>query len=485
MANKMVSKHLVNLENNFATTQPVLKIASEIFHKLDQLEYNLGLLNEDESTACKNSWWPIISLIGTEPSVKNDFIRRYLGSSFLHHPNTYASQHKFTVLQYTPQTTEVTLPGMALDVDHTLPFYQISHKIEQQFSGEGHKINTHLELKTLNSDKLKGKLLIDTPALTTDRQAIQFLLMKHVLDIADLSFVFTDIFDSESIVIHELIDELVQRQDTHNLVYLIDHSGMNLNPERTHEIIHSWQQRLENLGLNTGHYVVLSTSDDSQGINHAIDQRLANVEYDRSYRVLHNLEQSIRDVETVLIPEVEIAIALWKERSNATIFIIMGFLISLMLFAEITMGGIILNSIVDPIIGPLILLILMVVLIPLHIIVSKVHGNFMIKQLYKRQKELHLTESLVGLFEKSLTLGRIILPRTDAFGNNKRTRKKLKSLLNETKELVQALNESFSRIIEPVLSPNITEKPIIPLPSFIPKQKAKKGFFFPSVHQNK
>ncbi len=490
MADKMVSKHLVNLEKHFANNQPVLKTAVNIFHQLDQLEYNLGLLSEDESTASKSSWWPIVSLIGGTSPVKNDFIEHYLGSS-LHHSSVYASHHKFTVLQYTPQTTTVTLPGMAIDVDHKLPFYQISNKIEQEAPGEGGKINAYLELKTLNSEKLKGKLFIDTPPLTAESSTVQSLLMKHVLEMSDLSFIFTDIFESEPTVISELVNKLLLLQDTHNLVYIIDHSDMSLDIARSNEIINSWQQRLANLGLNTGHYIVLSDSNDVHldGIR-AIDERLANVEYDRSYRVLHNLEQSIQDIEEVLMPEVETALIQWKERSNATTLIVMGFLASLMLFAEITMGGIIINSLLDPIVGPIILTILIAFLVPLHIAISKIHAKFIVKTLYKRQKKLNLIENLVGLFEKSLTFGRIILPRTEPFGQSRKNRKILKALISDTKELVQTLNESFSRVTESSLSLNIPESPIYenipevqmtPPPITTPKKKSKSGLFFPKT----
>ena len=480
MAEKMVSKYLVNLEKHFASTQPILKTAVTIFHQLDLLEHKLGLLSEDESTASKSSWWPIVSLIGGTSPIKNDFIEHYLESSH-HHSSAYASHHKFTVLQYTPQVTAVTLPGMAVDVDNKLPFYQISNKIEQALPGEGAKINAYLELKTLKSEKLKGKLFIDTPPFTAESGATQLLLTKHVLGVSDLSFVFTDVFESDPAIINTLVNELIKLQDTHHLVYIIDHSDMSLDIARSNEIMSSWQQRLANLGLNTGHYIVLSDSDDIHldGIK-AIDERLANIENDRSYRVLHDLEQSIHDIEDVLMPEVEKALIQWKERSNATTLIVMGFLVTLMLFAEITMGGIIINSLLDPILGPIILAVLMGFLIPLHITISKIHAKFIVKTLYKRQKELNLTENLVGLFEKSLTFGRIILPRTESFGNNRKNRKKLKALIDETKELVQTLNESFSRVTEPSLYSNIPESQVTP-PTPSPKRKLKSRLFPPKT----
>ncbi|MCK5872118.1 MAG: hypothetical protein KAG26_04775 [Methylococcales bacterium] len=484
MANKMISKHLVNLENYFADTQPILKKAGVIFHQLDEFEYTLGLLDESESTACKSSWWPVVSLIGGASQIKNDFIEHYLGSK-PNHSSAYAAHHKFTVLQYTPQSTEVTLPGVALDVDHKLPFYQISHKIEQNLKGEGGKINAHLELKTSNSDKLIGKLFIDTPPLTEDSGAVQKFLMKHVLEISDASFIFTDVFDAEPLVIQELLDELIIRQDTHNLIYVVDHSDMSLDIAQSNEIINSWQQRLANLGLNTGYYVVLSDSDDVRldGIK-AIDERLENVEYHRTYRVLRMLEKSIRDVEDVIMPEVSKVLMQWKERSNATTLIVMGFIVSLMLFAEITMGGIILNSILDPIIGPIFLAVLVLFFVPLHIVVSKIHAKFLLKSLYKRQKKLVLIENLAGLFEKSLSFTRILFSIKEPFGHNRKNRKKLKGLIEQTQELVQSLNESFSDLsLAPRVSaprqpePLISAPPVVTPPVVTPPARSKLGLF--------
>ena len=71
--------------------------------------------------------------------------------------------------------------------------------------------------------------------------------------------------------------------------------------------------------------------------------------------------------------EVETAIELWKERRNAIILIILGFIIMLVLFAEIA-GGV-LDLLFDPIVGPIIIVSLLSVLIPLHIMVSRFHAT--------------------------------------------------------------------------------------------------------------
>lgn len=445
MAEKTISKYLINLEKYFALNQPVLQQTCKVFHELDQLEYDLGLLDLQESTVCKNSWWPIVNLIGGSSASKADFINHYLETP-AHNHAMQTSQYKFTVLQHTSQPHSVTLPATALDVDHRLPFYQIGNQIEQRFKGKGDKINAYLELKTLNSDKLQNKLFIDTPVFNAEHHdEAHVFLTEYILDMSDLVFVFTDIFDAEVEIIEQLVQQLKKHQDSNKLIYIIDHSDIHIDTVKSDSIKHAWQKKLADLGLNTGQFIILSDTDEAH-LNGflAIDHRLNNVENDRSYRILHQLEESIRTLERIVFPEVKAAIELWKERSNMTTLIVMGFIVSIALFAEISMGGIIINTLFDPIIGPLVILILTAFLIPLHLLVSKIQAKFIINQLRKRQKNLNLTENLSALFEKSLSFWRILLPITSPVGDNKKTHKQLQELIEQNKELVQTLNDGFS-----------------------------------------
>ncbi len=433
MADKTVSKHLINLEKHFAASNPVLQKATKVFHELDQLEFDMGLLEADETTARKSSWWPIISTLGGHSPAKSDFINRYLGT------HSHSTGHKFTVHQYTPQATTATLPGTALDADHRLPFYQVSRDIEQVAKGEGGKINAYLELVTVNSEKLRGKLLVDTPILSSHTEGkVHALLSRHVIEMSDLVLVFTDLFDAEPELINDAIASIIEHQDSNKFVYVIDHSEISLEPRKINEITASWRRRLNELGINTGQFVVLTENNDTS----VIDRRIANIDNDRSYRVLSCLEKSIRNVDDLIMPEVGDALSLWKDRTNASTLIVLGFLITLILFAEISVG--ILDFFLDPIVGPIILLILIAILTPLHLIVSRIHAKLIINKLHDRQKQLNLPEDLAGLFEKSLTFWRSLLPVKEPVGKNKKTRAKLAYLLEQTKDLVQALNDQFS-----------------------------------------
>lgn len=444
MSEKAISKHLTNIEKQFSTNSPVLQQATKIFHELDQMEFELGLIDNEETTARKSSWWPIVSLISNNAVTKNNFLFQFL-SGGSQSEAFQSTNHKFTVLQHTPQATPATLPGSALDVDHRLPFYQISRKIEQCKTGEGNKINSYLELKTINSARLKGRLFIDTPDFNSVAgNQVNTLLTQHIIGMSDLVMIFTSVFDAEPSSLQALIADIQAHQDANKFVYLIDLTDIVLTPERAHSSISSWQRKLADLGLHTGQFIVLSNSS-ADGQNRAfteIEQRLANIENDRSYRVLDTLERSIRDIGDVIIPEVRSAIVTWKERCNFSTLIILGLIITLMLFGEISMG--IVDLLLDPIIGPISLVALILFLTPIHIMMSKSYAKSFIRQLDDRQQALLLTESLSGLFIKSLTFWRMILPINEPAGYSKKYRNRLKQLTERTKDLVQRLNDNFS-----------------------------------------
>ncbi|MFZ4502699.1 MAG: hypothetical protein ACOYM1_01990 [Methylovulum sp.] len=447
MAEKILSKYLLNLEKQFAGDNPVLLQVAKIFQELDQLEYDLGLINADETTASKDSWWPIVSLIGGSSTAKSKFINSYLGSEQLL-SGIQASSHKFTVLLDSPQPNSVTLQGTALDVDPRYPFYQVSRKIDRLQAGAGSRINAFLELKTLQSERLKGKLFIDAPAVVSSQAApVVSLLTNHMIDHSDLVLIFTDIFEQDFPLMEELIAHIITYQDSNKFVYLIDDAGEGLNVTNSNAIISLWQRKLSDLGINTGQFIVLAELAN-QSIQpkpmcfSQIDQRLANVEHERSYRVLDALEKNIMDIENTVIPEVKRGIMLWKERSTLASVIVLSFIAMLAIFAEIELG--VLELLIDPIIGPIALVSLIAVMLPMHLITSRILAKLITQQLNERQKELHLMENISEMFEKNITFFRMVLPVFEPAGWNKKTKARLWQLRESTKELVQALNDYFS-----------------------------------------
>lgn len=433
MADKSVSKYLSAIEKQFAATDPVLQKAVKIFQSLDELEFDLGLIDQEETTARRSTWWPVVSTVGGYAPAKSDFLARYLGATIA------SARHKFTVLQYTSQPTSATLPGTAVDADHRLPFYQIGRALDQIVAGESGKLNSYLELITVASAKLKGRLVIDTPVLSPSVESdAMAMLRKHVIEISDLVLVFTDLFEADPAYNQATIEQIVQHQDTNKFVFVVDHSEILLDPVKSQEIVAAWQRRLAEFGIFSGQFLVLSQSGNTQ----LIDQRLNNLSNDRSYRVLASLDSSIRAVDDVVFDEVEQALDTWKERCNATTLIIVSFIMMLAIFAEIAVG--ILDFLFDPILGPIIIALLLTVLVPMHLVVSRVYAKLSTNQLLKRQKQLVLAEDLAGLFGKSLSFWRTVLPITTPVGKNKKTRRKLNDLREQSKDLVQALNDQYS-----------------------------------------
>ncbi len=461
MTEKTASKYLVNLEKTLANDNPALLRSIKIYHDLDQIQYDLGLIDADDTTATKQSWSPIISFIGGNSTAKARFINSYLGDQQTT-SGIQASTHKFTVLLQSSQTNFATLPGTALDVDPRYPFYQISKKMEQLQKGEGDKVNAHLELKAINNERLKGKLFIDSPNLgAIPENPINSMLIKHIIESSDLVLVFTDVFGSSTPLLEEVIQHIETHQDTNKFVFLVDEPIVAINPAKANEVILSWQRKLADLNITTGQFII--APNHQNGINpqskvdfSEIDQRLANVSLDRTYRILNSLEKNIRDIEEVIFPEVRKGITLWKERSNLSSLVLLSFIAVLAIFAEIEMG--ILDVLFDPIIGPVVLVILTAILIPTHILISKVHAKFIIKRLNERQKELHLMENLAGLFEQNMTLIRTVLPIHESVAWNKKMKARLVYLNEKTKELVQSVNDIFGNYDEPTIPQPQTEE---------------------------
>lgn len=442
MTKKTPSKLLLNIEKHFAHGNPTLLQAAKVFHELDQIEFDLGLIDAEETTASNYSWWPIISVIGGPSSSSSKFINEYLDAD-LALAGIQSSKHKFTVIQHNNQTHPVTLPGTALDADHRLPFYQISGKIDRLVPGQGDNINSYLELKTVNNARLKGKLFVETPDFgkETPIDPITKLLLNHIMEASDLVLVFCDIFDTEPQLLQELTQNFVTQQDSNKFVYIIDSIDSNI------ETIRSWQNKLAEFGIRTGQFIILSSqtrlSDPRNKETLAIiEQRMDSLNHYRSYRILHSLEKNIRDVSDVVMPEIREALSVWKDRVHFSSLLVLGFIASIMLFAEIEMG--LFALLFDPIIGPLALLALIAVMVPVHILISKIQAKFIIERLETRQKELQLPENLAGVFEKSLSVSRILLPMASPVGWNKKTKARLKNLIEKTKKLVLTLNDDFS-----------------------------------------
>ena len=429
MTEKTASKHLINLQSTFAVDNAVLQNAVKVFHELDQFEFDLGLFEHEDTTAIQTSWWPIVSIVGGNSGAKETFLSRYLNVEL-------SPTHKTTVLLHNSQGNQTILPATALDVDYRYPFYRISQKLEKIQKGEGEKINANLELKTINSPRLQGKLIIDIPNfIHATNYEVSNLLTTYSMEQSDVVLVFCDIFNTTTDLAKALTATLKLQQESNKLVYLYDDTVAG---------IAAWQKKLADLGLTVGQFIGISQLENPNSPEFALlEQRLANAGLQRTYRVLHSLEKSINDLENVVIAEVKQGIAAWKDRSTFSSFVVLGFIAMLMVFAEVAGLGF-LELLLDPIIGSAIVLSITAFMLPLHVMFSKIMAKVTINSLTKRQKQLQLTENLAALFERDLGFKRIMLPVSEPVGWNKKAKARLANLLSKTKDLVQSLNDNFN-----------------------------------------
>ncbi len=438
---KSVSSSLQHVEIQLADKNPALLQAFRLYHELDQVAYDLGLINMDDSLANKTSWSPVITLIGDPTSGKNDFINRYLGTAI---PvlDTHSSSAQFTVLIHREGETPMTLPGTAVDGDPRFPFFHISERLEKIEKGDSRHINNYLDLKTNSSQNLKNKTIILAPGFSPNlKHEGVALLREHAIALSDLVFIF---FDASQPNLEEyrtaLIPFLKTTAKSHNpskFVYVINQPPGDTSPIN----LTNWQHQLNHLGLHTGQFFALHQNTQATD-QLTIEQKLTNIDVDSAYRILNTLEQHINEFDSVVIREVKKAIVLWKDRTHFTIILILSLIALTLVAGEIQMG--LVAVLLDPFIASIFFFMLFVILIPVHIYSSKVHAKFISKKLAERQAELGLIENLPALFNKGVTLWRILFAIMEPVGWTKDVQETLSMIKTRAQGLVQSLNNSFS-----------------------------------------
>ena len=206
---KSIRERLAKLESHLENENPLLLDTVIRFKKLDRVAYRMGLLNTSDSYATRIPWWPLISVLGTFSAGKSSFINHFLGKK-LQLTGNQAVDDKFSVICYSAQKESRVLPGIALDSDPRFPFYQMSDEIDKVSEGEGRRIDAYLQMKTSDSEKVSGKIIIDSPGFDADDQRNETLrLTNHIIDISDLVLVFFDARHPEPGAMHDTLDHLV------------------------------------------------------------------------------------------------------------------------------------------------------------------------------------------------------------------------------------------------------------------------------------
>ncbi len=328
---KSIRDRLTKLESHINNENPLLLDVVSRFKKLDTVAYKMGLLDTSESYATCIPWWPLVSILGTFSAGKSSFINNFLGDK-IQLTGNQAVDDKFTVMTYSSSKDNRVLPGVALNSDPRFPFYQMSDEIEKVASGEGRRIDAYLQMKTSHSDKLSGKIFIDSPGFDADEQRNAILrLTDHIVDLSDLVLVFFDARHPEPGAMHDTLDHLVgntiNRSDSEKFLYIlnqIDTAAQEDNPEA---VVAAWQRALAAKGLTAGRFYSIYNKDVAVPIEDpavrqrfenkcdvdksAIFERIHQVEIERSYRIVGALQTIANDIEHQVVPAVKEAMSKW------------------------------------------------------------------------------------------------------------------------------------------------------------------------------
>ena len=454
------------------TENPELLEVVHGYRRLDRIAYKVGLLDRTESYATKIAWWPLISVLGTYSSGKSTFINHLLGQQ-LQKTGNQAVDDKFTVICYGPEDTPRVLPGIALDSDPRFPFYRISHEIEKAIEGEGVRLDTYLQLKTSNSERLRGKIIIDSPGFDADDQRTSTLrITDHIIDLSDLVLVFFDARHPEPGAMRDTLEYLVagtlQRPDFNKFMHIlnqIDNAAREDNPE---EVFAAWQRALAQQGLTAGRFYRIYDPAAAAPIENEhlkqrfeakrdedmseIERRIEELEVERSYRVTGKLEQTAKAVRDLCVPRLREARRAWRRRTWWLDGLVFGTSLVLLLGISIGMGywnGLRfrppwLQALMDtPVLFWLLLAVLVLVAVLVHRALRNSAARHVLKTLRRDSGLGDHHDSIVRAFEVN---ARSWWPFffTKPRGWNPLTRRKLDRILSDAHRGIQALNDRYT-----------------------------------------
>ena len=459
---KVIRERLSKLEAHLEGENPLLLDAVTRFKKLDRIAYRMGLLSTHESYATRIPWWPLISILGTFSAGKSSFINQFLGQK-LQLTGNQAVDDKFTVVCYSAKENNRVLPGLALDADPRFPFYKMSDELEKVSAGEGGRIGSYLQMKTSSSESVSGKIIIDSPGFDADDQRNTILkLTNHIIDLSDLVLVFFDARHPEPGAMQDTLDHLVgetiRRNDSEKFLYIlnqIDTAAQEDNPE---DVIAAWQRAIANKGLTAGRFYEIYNKDVAVPIADevvrkrfeskcdadvaAINERIHQVEIERSYRIIGSLEHIARDIENDVIPVLTDAMNRWMKYVLIGDAIVFGLLFALMFIAGDKINVWVLFEF-DFNLEPVLSSIKAAVLVSVFSLVHFGLRNIIARKIAKKIK----TESSVGniksAFLRNTRFMRSVFQAKPA-GWSARAKRLLNSVKLDASELIQTLNDRYA-----------------------------------------
>jgi hypothetical protein len=378
---------------------------------------------------------------------------------------------RFTVVCYSREETPHALPGVALDQDPRFPFYQISKDIDAVSAGEGARIDAYLQLRTCPSERLRGKILIDSPGFDADAQRTSTLrITDHIIHLSDLVLVFFDARHPEPGAMHDTLEHLVantiHRSDSGKFLYILNQLDTTAREDNPEEVVAAWQRALGEKGLTAGRFYAVYNPEaavpiDDPALRHRFETkrdtdlaeihgRMEQVEVERAYRIVGTLEKTARDVEDKIVPFLRGALQRWRRRVLWADGILLGGLAVALAVFGARFG--LWEGLGDTPPGqeaasglPTLLLALAAIalLVAVHFGVRSLARKSLLPSLRREAAALGSRGDLVGAFRRSTRPWRSLFLKTPS-GWGRGTRRRLHQIVRETDTYVQTLNDRFT-----------------------------------------
>ena len=459
---KAIAERLAKLESHLENENPLLLDAVIRFKKLDRVAYRMGLLKTSETYATRIPWWPLISVLGTFSAGKSSFINHFLGQN-LQLTGNQAVDDKFSVICYSAQQENRVLPGIALDSDPRFPFYQMSEEIDKVTQGEGRRIDAYLQMKTSNSEKVSGKIIIDSPGFDADDQRNETLrLTNHIIDISDLVLVFFDARHPEPGAMHDTLDHLVgdtiRRNDSEKFLYILNQIDTAAREDNPEAVVAAWQRALAQKGLTAGRFyavyneeVAVPIDDETVRKRFAakrdtdladIYERIHQVEVERSYRIIGALDHIASDIETVVIPKLKETLKRWSKAVLIADALVLGALVIIIaiIIGRFDLSGLIAVDFTNqPILSTLKVAVIAVAALAVHFTMRK----FVAKRMARKLETNTLAGNMKAAFLRNTRPVRSLFHPVPA-GWTSRSRRTLASVIADASGFVQTMNDRFT-----------------------------------------
>lgn len=463
---------LQELESHLEQENPVLLSAVQSFRAVDRVAHRMELLEGNQSFATQIPWWPLISILGTFSAGKSTFVNHYLGHK-IQRTGNQAVDDRFTVVVYSPDEVSRTLPGVSLDSDPRFPFFRMSHEIDEVAGGEGNRIDAYLQLKTCRSERLRGKIIIDSPGFDADAQRTAVLrITNHMIDLSDLVLVLFDARHPEPGAMRDTLKHLVvdtiNRADSGKFLYILNQLDSAANEDNPEDVVAAWLRAMGEAGLTAGRFYTIYSPDAATQIpdEHRrkrfekkrdedlgeIYQRMEQVEVERAYRIVAALRKTATDFSRVSIPMLQTALRRWRTRTLLADAAIFGSAAVAFLVWSLEHGqweGInyhaawldLIRSIpwgLEGFEGFLVLLVL-----GIHFGVRKVAALSVLPWLRKQVSKIEPPGNVLSAFERNTKFWRTVLPGRP-FGWGSKSRAEIDEVLQGCETYIQTLNERFT-----------------------------------------